>query len=82
MGSESLDPQMLDYLLSVVRVEVRRTMRLKVSRLVNGEETDSHTFEVELGASVTEIQQEMGKLARRWKGGFPIGTRYVVERVE
>lgn len=65
-----------------VRLEVRRPMRIRVSKEANGKETDSHIFEYTVGDAIGELQKEVTKIALRWKGGyFGIGTRFVIERL-
>lgn len=82
MGDEPLDEELLAKVMSCVRLEARYPMRLRMSKEVNGKETDAHTFEVSAHAEVSEVQREVTKVGLRWKGGFPVGTRFVVERLE
>ena len=76
------DPLLLAKIMRRVKLEVIQPMRIKIGRWSEGKETDSHIFEVPLGRSLQDLQQDIARIASRWKGGFPIGTRYTVERVE
>lgn len=76
----SHDP-LMDNILRAVRVEIRAPMQLKVTKRINGKERDSHIFEVELGTDPAAVQKEVQKIVVRWKGGFEVGTQYIVERL-
>ena len=76
-----MDDQLLQKILGSVRLEARIPMRVRVSKVIRDRETDSHTFEVEFGAELADIHKMLLSVVRKWKGGFEVGTRYVVERV-
>lgn len=79
--SEPLDEQLLAKILSGIRLEVRLPMRVRITKVVKGESQDSHELDVDSTDDVIEVQKRVISIARRWKGGFAIGTCYTVERI-
>lgn len=74
--------EILTKIMKSVRVEIRVPMQIRVSKSMKGKITDSHTFEVEYNTKIEDVQKQVTQVASRWKGGFEIGTQYIVERLE
>lgn len=75
------DDLLLAKVLDTVRYEVVCPLVVQVSKVMNGKVTDTHVFEIPVGASVLDVQKEVQSVVLKWKGGYPIGTRYVMERL-
>ena len=81
LANDELDPVLLAKVMREVRIEARLPMRIKITKRIKDKETDSHTFEVPVTASVSDMQKEVVSIAGRWKGGFEVGTCFMVERL-
>lgn len=77
-----MDDPLLAKILTSVKLEVILPVRIRVSKHIKGKETDSHIFEFHVTDDVKEIQSEVVKIARQWKGRFEVGTQFIVERLE
>jgi hypothetical protein len=75
------EDELMAKILRSVRLEAVYPMRLKITKSLEGRDIDTHTFEVPSGMSIPDLQQELTRVVIRWKGGFPMGARYTVERV-
>lgn len=73
---------LLAKILDSVRVEIVHPMVMHISKVMNGKITDTHVFEVPIGMSIPEVQKDVTRIVGKWKGGFPVGTRYIVERLK
>lgn len=82
MSDEPLDPALFDKIMRSVRIDFVRPMCMRVSKRVKDKVTDTHEFEIPLGAKVETVQKEVTAVVLRWKGGFEKGHQYVLERLE